>query len=189
MIGLRRHTVRLVEHDPDWATLFAQEADTIRAHLGGLAAEIEHVGSTAVPGLVAKPILDIAIGVSRDGDVPAVAERLTAAGYVDRGYAGRSGGHLLIREAAPDIRTVHAHVVDVEDSQWSDYRWFRDTLRSDETTRRAYHQLKLGLATAFANDRGAYTAGKATFIRSVLERSREKPWPDNAVAPDRPGRG
>jgi GrpB-like predicted nucleotidyltransferase (UPF0157 family) len=173
VIGLRRHTVRLAEHELAWAELFAREAEAMRGGLADLAVEIEHVGSTAVPGLAAKPILDIAIGVTRTDDIPIVVERLAGAGYIDRGHAGRNGGHLLIRESAPDIRTVHAHIVEVADRQWSQYLWFRNTLRADSATRRAYAELKHRLARAFANDRGAYTAGKETFIRSVLERHDE----------------
>ena len=99
-----------------------------------------------------------------------VAERLQRAGYIDRGHSGGKGGHLLIRESVPDIRTVHAHVVELADSQWDEYLRFRDLLRADAATRRAYEALKRRLAQAFANDRVAYTAGKDAFIRGALER-------------------
>jgi GrpB-like predicted nucleotidyltransferase (UPF0157 family) len=170
-IGLRRHTVRLVEHEPGWATLFAIEAELIQRCLGDLAVGIEHVGSTAVPGLVAKPILDIAIAAATSDQVPLVVERLRNAGYLDRGSSGSGGGHLLVKEAAADVRTVHAHVVDVGDAQWADYLKFRDELRTTTTTRQAYAELKKTLADAFRDSRRAYTAGKEAFIQRVLEQT------------------
>ena len=169
-IGLRRHTVRLVEHEPGWATLFAIEAELIRRCTGDLAVGVEHVGSTAVPGLVAKPILDIAIAAASSDTVPLVVERLRNAGYLDRGSAGANGGHLLVKEAAPHIRTVHAHVVDASDPQWAEYLHFRDELRANAATRQAYDELKKTLADEFREDRAAYTAGKDAFIRRVLVR-------------------
>ena len=168
MIGLRRHTVRLVEHEPGWAALFASEASVIRRRVGDIIVDVQHVGSTAVAELLAKPILDIAIAVSAPDAVPLVADRLRDAGYLDRGSAGRNGGHLLVKEAAPDVRTVHVHVVDLTDPQWGDYIRFRDTLREDDAIRRAYHELKRELAETCGNDRQVYTAGKAAFIRSIL---------------------
>ena len=167
-IGLRRHTVRLVEHEPGWAALFASEATAIRRLLGDIIVDVQHVGSTAVPGLVAKPILDIAIAASAPDLVVLVADRLRDAGYLDRGSAGRNGGHLLVKEAAPDVRTVHLHVVDVTDPQWDDYIRFRDMLRDDDAIRHAYHDLKRELAETCGNDRQAYTSGKAAFVRSIL---------------------
>jgi GrpB-like predicted nucleotidyltransferase (UPF0157 family) len=170
LIGLRRHTVRLVAHEPEWHMLFAAEADAIRSHVGDIAVDIQHVGSTAVPGLLAKPILDIAVAVSTPDAVRLAADRLRDAGYLDRGSAGRDGGHLLVKEVAPDVRAVHVHVVEITDPQWGDYLRFRDTLRADEVLRGAYAELKTGLLEAHAGDRRAYTAGKHAFIRDILFR-------------------
>ena len=170
-IGLRRFTVRLVEHEPAWAALFASEAAEIRRHAGEGVVDVQHVGSTAVPGLMAKPILDIAVAVSTPETVPIVAHRLGDGGYIDRGSAGRDGGHLVVKEAAPDVRTVHIHIVDVADPQWRDYLRFRDMLRDDEALRRVYGVLKTSLARACADNRRMYTTGKHSFIRSLLAES------------------
>src|SRR5687767_14604822 len=111
-IGLKRHTVRLVNHHPGWACLYELEAAEIRRLADELVVAVEHVGSTAVAGLPAKPILDIAIAVAGSAVIPALVERLGAAGYLDRGHAGRNGGHLLVKEFAAEVRSVHAHIVE-----------------------------------------------------------------------------
>src|SRR5678815_3715102 len=107
MIGLERHTVRLVEHDREWASLFAVEEARLRERIGDLVADIQHVGSTAVPGLVAKPILDIAVAVASREKIALVVGRLRDLGYIDRGDAGSEGGYLLVSESKPGVRTAH----------------------------------------------------------------------------------
>lgn len=167
MVGLGRHTVEVVEHDPAWADLFEREARAIWYATGELAAGVEHVGSTAVPGLAAKPILDVAVAVSDTGAIAEVVKRLVAAGYIDRGDAGRNGGYLLVRESAPDVRVAHVHIVCRDDDQWRSYLAFRDLLRRDPEVRAQYAELKRTLAARFPHDRRAYTAGKEAFIRRV----------------------
>jgi GrpB-like predicted nucleotidyltransferase (UPF0157 family) len=171
MIGLRRHTVCLVEHDPEWAALFAIEAVNLRERIGQLVADIQHVGSTAVPGLPAKPILDIAVAVSAPETIAVVASRLRASGYLDRGDAARDGGYLLVKESSPDVRIVHLHIVEQSDDQWRHYIAFRDVLRRDATIRRRYADLKRTLAERCQDDRKSYTALKENFIKGVLSHS------------------
>lgn len=168
MIGLRRGVVRMADHDPQWAELFAAEAEVIRRAAGPLALEVEHVGSTAVPGLVAKPILDLAVAVRAAADVTEVARRLIGTGYLDRGDQGREGGYLLVRDAEPDLRTVHLHIVTSDDAQWAGYLSFRDALRRDAALRNEYAALKAALAARYPEDREQYTNGKHAFIRRVI---------------------
>ena len=167
-LGLTRNTVRLAEHEPVWFTLFAAEEDRIRECLVDVAVNVQHVGSTAVLGLAAKPILDIAVAVATRSDVSLAANRLREAGYLDRGSAGQEGGHLVVRELSPDVRAVHIHIVEAADSQWSDYLRFRERLRSDGQVRQRYAQLKAQLAATHRTDRRAYTTGKNAFIRQIL---------------------
>jgi len=168
VIGLRRHTVRVVDHRPEWPTLAAGEIARLRGVLGELALDLQHVGSTAVAELPAKPILDLAVAVRAPEDVPEVVARLVAAGYLDRGDSGREGGYLCVREAAPGLRTVHLHLVAQADSQWRNYLAFRDRLREDTALRQEYAALKTDLAARYPDDRAAYTAGKHDFIRRTL---------------------
>ncbi|HOM80202.1 MAG TPA: GrpB family protein [Armatimonadota bacterium] len=171
MIGLKRHTVRIVDYDPAWAARYREEARVIRSALDALAVDVQHVGSTAVPGLMAKPILDIAVAVEALEAIPEVVRRLVATGYIDRGDAGRNGGYLLARESEPEVRVVHTHLVCRDDDQWRNYLAFRDLLRSDPEIRSDYARLKRELAAQFPNDRRSYTAGKEAFIRSALARA------------------
>lgn len=168
MIGLKRRTVRVVDHDQGWSGLFASECRSLHRALGDLAADVQHVGSTAVPGLPAKPILDIAIAIRTLDFIPDIVERLTGIGYIYRGDGGNDGGHLFVREPEPDIRTVHVHVVESSDSQWRDYLAFREILREDLNVRKRYAEVKLDLAKRFPNDRKSYTSAKDEFIQGVL---------------------
>jgi GrpB-like predicted nucleotidyltransferase (UPF0157 family) len=169
MIGLRRHTVRVVDHDPGWSALFADELETLRRALGDLVTDIQHVGSTAVPDLPAKPILDIAVAIRALDLLPAIIERLTRTGYIYRGDGGDQGGHLFVRESQPDFRLVHVHVVAEDDTQWSDYLRFRQILRQDPDVRKRYAGNKQDLAKRFPHDRTAYTSAKGEFIKRLLQ--------------------
>ncbi len=169
MIGLKRHTVRLVTHQPEWAALAADACRRIRAVCGGCIVDVQHVGSTSVPGLIAKPILDLAAAVNGPEVMPELIGRLTAAGFIYRGDGGDEGGHLFVREPEPDVRTIHLHVVSSDDIQWAQYLVFRDLLRQDAALRERYAALKQELRATFADDRKAYTDGKHDFIRGILQ--------------------
>ena len=112
MIGLKRGTVRLENHALQWAELFKKTESLIRKLVGNLIKDIQHVGSTAVPGLPAKPIIDIAIAVSSKAVIPPVVTVLVENGYIDRGDGGEDGGYLLVRECEPNVRTEHIHIVE-----------------------------------------------------------------------------
>lgn len=170
VIGLKRHTVSVVEYQPHWAELFYAESTLLKQLLGELVTDIQHVGSTSVPGLPAKPILDIAVAMRSRADLPAIIAALTHHGYIDRGDGGSDGGYLLVKDAQPDVRTVHLHIVECTDVQWRDYLAFRNALRSDPAIREEYAALKLRLASRYSTDRKAYTAGKHEFIQGVLKR-------------------
>ncbi|MHC4780999.1 MAG: GrpB family protein [Planctomycetota bacterium] len=172
MIGLKRNTVRVVDHEPKWAELYERELAIVGPALEGLAADIQHVGSTSVPGLPAKPILDIAVALETEGLMPELIERLSGVGYIYRENAGDDGGHLLVKEPEPDVRSVHLHVVESKDHQWGEYLAFRDTLRENPDIRKKYADMKRELAIRFPNDRKSYTSAKDVFIKAVLEEIR-----------------
>jgi GrpB-like predicted nucleotidyltransferase (UPF0157 family) len=172
MLGLERHTVRLLDYDPHWALAFELEAAALWQRVGDLVVDIQHVGSTAVPGIVAKPILDIVVATKSRRVIPEVAERLAAAGFVDRGDAGADGGYLLVKDSGPDVRVAHVHLVERADPQWQAYIRFRDALRTDACLRDEYAALKTRLAERHPTDRAMYTGGKQRFIRQTLDRLR-----------------
>lgn len=166
MIGLEAGTVKIVPYNPVWERLFVAERERIAAAIGHHALAIEHVGSTAVPGLAAKPILDIAIGVESLDHVPACVAPLAGLGYEYKGENGLPERHYFTR-GLPH-RTHHLHMVVVGGYQWSTLIPFRDHLRRNPDAVAQYQQLKEELAARFPHDRMAYTEGKAEFIQSVL---------------------
>jgi GrpB-like predicted nucleotidyltransferase (UPF0157 family) len=171
MLGLNKQTVAVVPHDPAWIAM-GEAACAEIAQIGGADfSGVEHVGGTSVPGLRAKPILDIAAGLKRGAQIEALQARLVAAGYIYAGDGGDDGGRLFVLESAPDVRTLHLHVVDHGGRQWRNYLAFRDFMRHDGEARADYERLKLSLAERFAGDRKAYTAAKQDFIGGILARA------------------
>ena len=167
-LGLLRETVALAQHSSEWQREFAAEATRLRSVLAEWSCVIEHIGSTAVSGLVAKPILDIAVGARSVFDVSELRSALESLGYEYRGDAKDEGGHVFVKESQPGMRTHHVHVVQFGSSQWNAYLTLREWLRSNSSARSAYQEAKLALAAMHHNNRRAYTASKAVIISSLL---------------------
>jgi GrpB-like predicted nucleotidyltransferase (UPF0157 family) len=172
MLGLRYGTVRLVAYRPEWARAFVEERARLSEALSGLTCEIEHVGSTAVPGLLAKPILDIAVGLFHASSVEEAVSAIRGLSYQYQCDAGSEGGHVLVREAEPLVRTHHVHVVELGDPQWEAYLLFRDFLREHRHAREAYGAEKVALAHRHSGDREAYTEAKDGIVRELLAEAR-----------------
>src|SRR5215831_879877 len=173
MIGLKRGTVKVVDYDPGWVLLALEGCRAVRNACDELLVDVQHVGSTAVPGMPAKPILDIAAALVRIDSMPEIVARLTRIGYIYRSDDGDAGGHLFVLASSPDVRTVHLHVVEHGSSQWRDYLRFRDLLRDRPAIRNKYAELKRDMANSCRDDREAYTASKAGFIREVLHNNKD----------------
>ncbi len=169
-LGLARTEVRLRSHDSRWEQAYRETEARLVAVVGHLVVAIEHIGSTAVPGLAAKPILDIALAFPDRTRLDQASARLDAAGYEWRGDSGDAGGVVFV--AGPEsARVAHLHLVLSVDPQWQRYLRFRDLLRRDREVRRGYEELKTGLAERFPEDRVAYTDGKDRFVRETLAAS------------------
>ena len=171
MLGLKRGTVRVVAHRAQWPELFERERRALRERVGHLVLDIQHVGSTAVPGLDAKPIIDIAVVVPSTEVIPRLERPLNDLDYVYRGDAGADGGHLFVKESVPEVRTHHLHAVAAGGPQWREWLLVRDALRDDEALRARYAGLKRALQERFAADRRGYTNAKNEFIREVVRRA------------------
>jgi GrpB-like predicted nucleotidyltransferase (UPF0157 family) len=167
-LGLAPGAVHVADPDPRWQGAFADEAARLRAALGALPWRLEHVGSTAVPGLAAKPILDLLLG--RPARVPGAAyvAPLAGLGYVHRGAHGIAERDYFVRDDAEGRRTHHVHLVAEGGDFWVRHLAFRDALRADPALAAAYAALKRRLAAAHAADRDAYLAGKTAFIHRAL---------------------
>jgi GrpB-like predicted nucleotidyltransferase (UPF0157 family) len=159
--------VEVVAYDPAWPARFAEERAVLEDLLAHwLVADIEHVGSTAVPGLAAKPVIDIMVPVESLEASRGSIDAAGRAGYVYWPYKA-DVMHWLCKPSAAH-RTHHLHVVPFGSPLWSDRLRFRDALRRDSGLAERYAELKLRLARRHRHDREAYTEGKADFVRAVL---------------------
>ena len=162
--------IQIVPADPRWPALFATERDAIAAALAPwLTGPPEHIGSTAVPGLAAKPVIDIMAPVaSLDASRAAIA----AAPALHYAYAPYQAGAMhWFCKPHPQHRTHHLHLVPIDSPLWRDRLAFRDALRRDPALREAYAALKQRLALVHRHDRDAYTAAKGPFVAQVLGRA------------------
>jgi len=160
--GPEKRPIVLVEYDPNWPARFECEQARIHEALGGAAIRIEHIGSTAVPGLAAKPIVDVLVTVADPDDEEAFLPALTAAGYELR---VREPGHRMFR--TPE-RDVHVHVWRDSDPEVERYLRFRDLLRRSPADRRTYEQLKRELAQFEWADTNHYADAKTPLIEQIL---------------------
>jgi GrpB-like predicted nucleotidyltransferase (UPF0157 family) len=163
--------VEVVEYDPAWPSAYERERARIAGTLGDLVVAIEHVGSTAVPGLGAKPIIDMMIGVRSLADGEKCAKPLEGLGYECKGEFGIPG-RLYFRKVEEGKRTHQIHMVKVGSEFWERHLLFRNYLREHPEEARDYHELKVKLATEFGTDREAYTEAKTEFIRSAEAKAR-----------------
>ncbi len=168
VLGLERGSVRLVPHTARWAELYRQEEARLEAVLEGVVIDVQHFGSTAIPGIHAKPILDILAGVRRRDDILECRPELQALGY---GYVPRAGvpGHHVFGKGEP--RTHLLHVVEHGSRNWSGNLWFRDRLRADPALAAEYDALKLRLAEAHLGNRARYTQEKSAFIQRIRQQA------------------
>jgi GrpB-like predicted nucleotidyltransferase (UPF0157 family) len=111
MIGLAKGTVQVVPDHPSWGDAFTQERRLLQEHVGGHVLDIQHIGSTAAPGLDAKPIIDIAVAVASTVEIARCRQPLHDLDSIDRGDCGTEGGYLFVRESTTEVRTHHLHVV------------------------------------------------------------------------------
>jgi GrpB-like predicted nucleotidyltransferase (UPF0157 family) len=165
----RSDRVELVEHDPGWAKLYEQEATKLSAIFDGAVVGIEHIGSTAVPHLCAKPIIDVLVGLR---ELQLDDEQIAAMESLGYAYLGEHGlpGRLFFRK---EPRTHHVHVVEHRGEHWERQLTFRDALRADPDERRRYDEYKRALA-AEGHPREVYTELKTPFIREVEARARAR---------------
>lgn len=167
-LGLQSGTVLVVPWDARWPTLFAEASRELEHALGPEALAIHHVGSTAVPGLAAKPILDILVSVASLEGGLALVPRIEALGYEFRPDEDIPDRHYFRRRRGT-VRTHHLSLA--EPASWHHRATlaFRDALRRDPARALAYGELKRALARRHPNDRPAYLEGKTAFVQRVLD--------------------
>jgi GrpB-like predicted nucleotidyltransferase (UPF0157 family) len=165
--GLEKRSLVLADHDPHWPETYVEHERRIRAALGPAAVQVEHIGSTSVPGLAAKPIIDVLVTVEDITAEEDYLDQLLEAGYELR---VREPGHRMVRTPARD---VHVHVLERGDQAAEDYLLFRDRLRADPADRELYERTKHGLIGQDWPDMNAYAEAKTEVITGIKERARQ----------------
>ena len=176
----RTDPVVVVDYDPVWRDTFELLSARLRSALGDLAIAIEHVGSTAVPGLAAKPVVDIDVVLRSEADLPAAGAALATLGYAFIGDLGITGREAFRAPAADPPHNLYVCAAGAVELQR--HLTFRDALRADSALAQEYAELKRDLAARYRDDRDSYTEGKTPFVTRVLMDART---PDKRRLPRR----
>lgn len=169
MTGLKRGTVRLSPHDPEWAAQAQKTIGVLWEIFGDTAVDIQHIGSTAIGGIRAKPIIDIAVGVGSMKGLP--LKELEAAGFQER-YNRFSSNLLYVLETEDKIRTHQVHILLYDSLQWHNYVDFRDYMNAFPERAKEYEALKQHLVSECDNVQTAYTDGKHDYMEKTLAEAR-----------------
>lgn len=164
----------IADYDANWSSQYEQEKSRIIDTLGNTVTDIQHIGSTSVPGLAAKPIIDIILGLEK---IPPLSTQIVSLETLGYNYCGEFGipGRHYFRRGMP--RTHQIHAVQVNSDFWQRHILFRDFLRSHPQAAQQYEALKRKLAAEFRNDRDRYTDSKTPLIEQLLIQA--KTWQQN----------
>ncbi|MDB4984615.1 MAG: yqkA [Patescibacteria group bacterium] len=179
MTGVERELVKLVEYDPQWPFLFEKEKTSLKELLGDKVLSIEHIGSTSIPGVPSKPILDIDIAISSLNDAEYFIDKLPLIGYKYLDQTDKwvetpryKKRRFFVKETEGKT-THHLKIVEISDQEsWGDQILFRDYLRTHQDARESYIELKRSLADQYEHDRKSYTASKVAFIQEILNKAK-----------------
>lgn len=171
MIGLKRGTVKLVRRSPEWVRSFNREAAKIRRIFGEEALQLEHVGSTAIPGIPAKPIIDMALVVPSLKKAKRFVNRLKAIGYELKREDLRKE-RLFFAKGTEKKRTHYLHIGENGSGYVEDMILFRNYLRKHRSVARQYSELKAKLAERYSATRELYTAMKGKLVRDIVRKAR-----------------
>lgn len=178
-MGLIKGEVKLEQYDIKWQADFLAEKAELEKLFGEVALEIEHIGSTSVRGLSAKPIIDIAVAVNSLRDFAAIRPKFEELKQYSVKDDGNNPGEILIRKHGenPEEVTHFIHIMEKDGAKYQDSILFRDTLRNNTRLRLEYEDLKRELAKKFPHDRKSYTESKDYFIKSILREAKGKKSP------------
>lgn len=171
VIGLKRGTVVLKRHHKEWRRAFEAEKTNLRKLLGDVIVDIQHIGSTAIPNLSAKPLIDMLIAARSPSQVGILRPILERNGYTYSENGPDDEARRLFVKGPEERRTHHLHITECGSPVWKRYIAFRDYLLSHPEDVRAYESLKQELARKHAGLREPYTKGKSVFIAGVLKKA------------------
>ena len=167
-LGLQRGIVQLVPYNPQWAEEFESEKRALLGILGDKILGVEHVGSTAIPGIKAKPILDVMVVISSLERWEEYKEPLSTLGYEFRRDLRKTEGHVLFVKGPEENRTHYLKLAERDSVFWKNHILFRDYLSNHQEEREEYQKLKEQLLEEHKGVREPYTKGKEEFVRKIL---------------------
>ncbi|XKT74545.1 MAG: GrpB family protein [Patescibacteria group bacterium UBA2163] len=170
-LGLQRGTVQLSEYHPDWVDAFCLEKEHIEKLLGDAVLGVEHIGSTAIPGIKAKPILDFMVGIRSFDEWEHYTELLAQLGYEFRRDLREEQLHILFVKGPEENRTHYLKLAEIHSDFWTQQIIFRDFLIENPEYKRRYQALKERLLIEYQGERGPYSEGKKIFIKEALKRA------------------
>lgn len=168
-MGLKVGTVRIEKYDLNWKKMFNEEKQKLLKIFGDLVIEIEHVGSTSIEGLSAKPIIDIAIALNDLNDFEKVKDHFNNEIYSIK--EDSADDEILIRKGSEENRTHFIHIMEVNSKRYNDTIIFRDYLKSHKDVLKKYENLKKKLAKKYANNRKLYSCSKNEFIQGTIKKA------------------
>lgn len=171
MLGLKRGIVELCDHDKAWEQNAAQTIEKLKVIFGNISTDIQHVGSTSIVNIKAKPIIDIAVAVNNFNEVMKLVPALEQSGFMHRQHNVVGDMLFVCGDRNTDIRTHHIHVVKSGSKEWYNYINFRNYLNAKPDVAKEYETQKLRLMSEYQTDRLAYTDGKAEFITHTLRKA------------------
>jgi GrpB-like predicted nucleotidyltransferase (UPF0157 family) len=174
-IGLQNEKVKLSGYNPVWQKLYKKEEKLLIPIVEKYGLGIEHIGSTAIPGSKAKPIIDMVIGVKSLKDGEKLIKPLKKLGYECRHDAGIIKRYFFTKGNKTHT-TYHLHIVKFNSNLWKNQLLFRDYLRKNKEAVKKYNELKEKLAEKYKDDRKKYVVGKGEFIKSIIKKAKQKTW-------------
>lgn len=167
MIGISKHSVTLCPFSKEWSLLFEQEKLNLYKTIGDYVLDIQHVGSTSIKDMPAKPIIDIVVGLKNFNDGFKIIDKIEALNYHFKGSLGNSN-RFFFWKGSKDNNTHNLHITEYGDENWNNQVLFRDFINSHEDYKDKYLKLKMELANIYKEDRNTYTQRKSEFIIDVI---------------------
>lgn len=172
-IGLKRGTVVLEKHHEEWAREFKKEKKRLQKLLGETVLDIQHIGSTSIPNLSAKPIIDMLMGVRHFSDISKMQKVLENIGYEYR-ENGSSNVQVFFAKGPEKNRTHYLHITELGSSEWKNSIFFRNHLLLHSEEVKKYEKIKQKLAKQYSDKRDKYTSGKKDYIENILKKNQNK---------------
>ena len=169
-LGVKRGTVRIALNSDELFTEYQKERKILSKIFDNNFMEIEHIGSTSIPDIKAKPIIDIAIKVKTIDNLDGILKSLKQIGYKER--VGRLSGKQKVFAKGSDLKvTHHLHIIENGEKDWDEKIKFKNILLNNTLIAKEYSELKINLASKYWNDRSNYTKEKSLFIRKILDQN------------------